>query len=377
MAQGVPRFSRISGFGPLPELLAREGVGARLFHHRGLDLPSLDPLTPIPFALMNAIFERAARLAGDDLLGARVGAGMAPEDFGPFIDFILAAETVGGMIQRQTVLATVQSNAPFWRLTVHDGRAWWRLSYPSDAGQPLVQHALHFLPTMIEGLRRYVGADVTTAEAHVPGLAAAGARRLNEMLRVAVRQGREEMALVFPADWLDRWKPITAPVTATTETMPQYIDRPLPRTMVEAIQADFTLRREEAPLGLGAVARELGASRRTIQRLLDAEGVSYRDLLRHARMERARALLTDTRQSIAEIALRSGYSDQSNFHRAFTASTGMTPRRFRQALQSAAPVSMGRSDASGQGEPPRATGGLHRSKATLMSPERAAFFSAS
>lgn len=331
MTQGVPRFSRISGFGPLAAMIAPERGGADLFHYRGLDLASADPLTPIPFALMNAVFERAAKLAGDELFGARVGAAMTPEDFGAFIDYCLAADTVGEMISRQTAASSMQSNAPRWDLSLRGGEAWWRLTYPADAGQPLVQHALHFLPTMIDGLRRYVGDDVAAAEAHVPGLYPAAARLLEEVLGVKARPRRDDAALVFPAAWLGRWRPVAgASPTVPIAALPPYIDRPLPTTMAQAVLADIALHAEGQGHGLGAVALELGSSRRTVQRLLNAEGVSYRDLLRHVRMERAKFLLGGTTQPVAEIALRAGYSEQANFHRAFAASTGMTPRRFRQ-----------------------------------------------
>lgn len=332
MAQGVPRFSRVSGFGPLPAMIARERGGADFLCYRGLDLASADAATPVPFALMNALFEGAARLAGDDLFGARVGMGMAPEDFGPFVDYILAADTVRDMILRQTSVVWVQTNAPRWDLSVRGHEAWWRLTYPSDAGQPLVQHAMHFLPTMIAGLRRYVGDDVATAEVHVPGLHPATTHRLEDMLHVRARPRRDEVALAFPAAWLRRWRPIAgSPPVVQVEALPPYFDRPLPRSMVEAILADIALHADGEGQDLGAVVGDLGSSRRTVQRLLNAEGISYRDLLRHARMERAKTLLHGTGHPIAEIALRVGYSEQANFHRAFVAANGMTPRRFREA----------------------------------------------
>jgi AraC-like DNA-binding protein len=331
MAHGVPRFSRVSGFGPLAAMIARERGDASMFHHRGLDLASFGAATPIPFALMNTIFERAARLAGDDLFGARVGLGMAPEDFGPFIDYALAGETVGAMISRQTAVSSIQSNALHWELGVAGGEAIWSLKYPADAGLPLIQHAMHFLPTMIDGLRRYVGDDAALAEVRVPALTRTSARRLEDLLGVRARADREVAAVAFPAAWLGRWRPVAgAPGVGAAEGAPADLDRPLPRTMVEAILADLTLRADAEGQDLGAIAADLGSSRRTVQRLLSAEGVSYRDLLRHARMERARGLLHHTHQPIAEIALRSGYSEQANFHRAFVAATGMTPKRFRQ-----------------------------------------------
>ncbi len=106
--------------------------------------------------------------------------------------------------------------------------------------------------------------------------------------------------------------------------------------MSAAIVADLRVRfagDSAAEADLALVAGDLGLTQRSLQRALHAEGASYRDLLRRARIDRARALLSTTGQPIAEIALRSGYSDQANFHRAFAAITGTTPQRYRRAAR--------------------------------------------
>jgi AraC-like DNA-binding protein len=57
--------------------------------------------------------------------------------------------------------------------------------------------------------------------------------------------------------------------------------------------------------------------------------VSYRGIVRGLRLRRARQLLATTEKPLAEVALRTGYTDPSNFHRAFLSQTGITPGRFR------------------------------------------------
>ena len=58
-------------------------------------------------------------------------------------------------------------------------------------------------------------------------------------------------------------------------------------------------------------------------------GVPPHQFIRSMRIERARMLLQETAQSIAEIAVECGFKDSSHFARVFRASTGMTPKRFR------------------------------------------------
>jgi len=47
------------------------------------------------------------------------------------------------------------------------------------------------------------------------------------------------------------------------------------------------------------------------------------------RLERAQRLLAETDLSLAQIALKSGFSDQSHFSRRFRMFLGVTPRSFR------------------------------------------------
>jgi len=78
-----------------------------------------------------------------------------------------------------------------------------------------------------------------------------------------------------------------------------------------------------------AVARLLGFSPRTFQRLLNEAGVSYSDLVDRCRCKAACESLEQTRKPIHDIAAVLGYSDPSSFARAFRRWTGQTPRAYR------------------------------------------------
>ena len=86
------------------------------------------------------------------------------------------------------------------------------------------------------------------------------------------------------------------------------------------------------PAGYPAVeqgARCLGVSVRTLQRRLHRLGLTYSALVERVRHEEARRLLRADSRSIAEIAVRLGYSDPSHFSRAFRRWEGICPRSYR------------------------------------------------
>jgi len=89
------------------------------------------------------------------------------------------------------------------------------------------------------------------------------------------------------------------------------------------------------------VAATLGTSRRSLQRGLATHGVSYTDLLTAVRLRRAADWLSHTDRPVVEIALDLGYSDPSNFTRAFRRETGVSPRTFRHQARKTSDVRSG------------------------------------
>mgnify|MGYP001787607280 CR=1 FL=1 len=79
-------------------------------------------------------------------------------------------------------------------------------------------------------------------------------------------------------------------------------------------------------------------SKRTLQRAMAKEGLNYSDLLVELRMRRALHWLDHTDRPVMDIASALGYTDASNFTRAFRRHTGMSPRAFRKVGLQADPV---------------------------------------
>ncbi len=86
----------------------------------------------------------------------------------------------------------------------------------------------------------------------------------------------------------------------------------------------------EEPLSRAAVARAAGVGARQLERLFqhhlrETVGGRYRAI----RLDRARALLTETAMSVAEAGNACGFTSPAHFSRVFTARFGMAPSAFR------------------------------------------------
>ncbi|BAY81725.1 putative transcriptional regulator [Calothrix parasitica NIES-267] len=77
------------------------------------------------------------------------------------------------------------------------------------------------------------------------------------------------------------------------------------------------------------MANELGISRYHFCRLFQKSmGISPYQYLIKCRIERAKELLLQPHTSIADVALKVGFSNQSHFSKYFKRVVGMTPKEF-------------------------------------------------
>jgi AraC-like DNA-binding protein len=78
-----------------------------------------------------------------------------------------------------------------------------------------------------------------------------------------------------------------------------------------------------------SIADTLHISLRSLQRRLREEETSFKGLLEDTRQALAQQYLRENHRSIGEITYLLGFSEPSNFTRAFKRWTGQTPAEFR------------------------------------------------
>ena len=100
--------------------------------------------------------------------------------------------------------------------------------------------------------------------------------------------------------------------------------------IVSDLQRVLSSLRPGTDLAIGAAARQLGTSARTLQRRLAEAGTSYQEVIDRWRKEAAGHYLTDVALPICEIAYLLGYAEAASFHRAFKRWYNVTPEMFRK-----------------------------------------------
>jgi AraC-like DNA-binding protein len=89
---------------------------------------------------------------------------------------------------------------------------------------------------------------------------------------------------------------------------------------------------ETLPAGVSsieAVAQRLALSKRSLQRHLGDEAVSFQDVLNRVRQELAQHYLINSSISPGEISWLLGFQESNSFIRAFRGWTGKTPGAYR------------------------------------------------
>lgn len=150
--------------------------------------------------------------------------------------------------------------------------------------------------------------------------------------QLALVFGCEHLELCVPRSWLDVALPqVNADLAmAAADRCEQELRELTRQDLLVELRRRIREADGEVP-SLEAMAAQLFMSPSTLQRRLRAEGSNYQQLKTEELMASAQRLLSSTAWSVERIAEQLGYSDASNFSKAFKARVGLTPKGFRDS----------------------------------------------
>lgn len=153
----------------------------------------------------------------------------------------------------------------------------------------------------------------------------------SEHFRAPIQYSGNEDSMCF--DKADAQAPLptaNAEVARTNEKIVQdYLARFDRSSVAMQVRARLTEQLTSGHATQDSVADALHMSLRSLQRRLKNEGTSYKDLLDETRRELASQYMAESHRSINEITYLLGFSEPSNFSRAFRRWTGKSPSSYR------------------------------------------------
>jgi AraC-like DNA-binding protein len=318
----------------LAELVKAAGVPPEdLFAGLGVDAKSLAvPGAQISVATGVQLFERAKRLTREPAVGIQLGLGMRASAHGYLGFAAMTAATLREALETAARFVPTRTNALTLSLHVTGSRASVVIEERASFGP--ARDAILFWVAI--GIWQ-IGNALTGQE--IEGNVDFAFERPPYFDRFAdfapeVRFGQPVTQLLFDARYLDL--PLTMADPVSRQLAYSELERSLgaigdgPEADVIPRVRKLVLRPDGGIRSLEEVASALGVSARTLKRRLAAARVTYSELLEEERREMAFLLLRSPESSIDGVAERLGYSDASNFRRAFQRWTGVSPAAYRK-----------------------------------------------
>lgn len=302
-------------------------VGSEL----AIDLDALTVETMLPFPACLALLHRSAEITGQPHVGLLMAARYKWASHGIIYELANTAPTL-----RQALL-----DFEAWQLGYSSGAAVYLHRYgtdyalgygiygPSQAGtRQLYDVAMVNGSTIIHDL---TDGQVSPLEVHLCYDAPSDLRPYRRVVKAPMRFNEVRSCLVISEHDIDyprksadpsRRAEILARITSTLGMPPGSTGAQLRHLIRPHILKD--------DLSVLGIAKAMGMNRRTLQRRLAEEGVSFDTLRDDVRFTAARELLAFTKLEIAEIALALAYKEHSSFSRAFRRWSGVSPLEWRE-----------------------------------------------
>ncbi len=321
---------RIGALVELPQVLREMGVdAASVIAGVGINPDLLrNPENSLSFVELGRLIEACVAATRCEHFGLLVGQRSATASLGLVGRLMQTAPTLREAIldlctnQRRYVRGAVtylviQHDIAFWGYAVH------------HPGMPAIEHLSDgAIAVGFNVMKELVGAvpDEILTSRRAPR----DTSPYRRFFGVTPRFDAEQHAMAFPARLLDR------PVRSADRELRRILEEKVAAywaveqpTMTHTVTRMLRARVIFPDTSLEAVASELSMQPRTLNRRLQAEGKSFRELTNEARFEVARQLLAGTRMDITDIALTLGYADPSGFTHAFQRWSGVAPSEWR------------------------------------------------
>jgi len=324
------RTQRVGGLAEIPALLRELGADpTQVLGKAGLPADALDN------AEDRILFTEADRLLGECMaatgcshFGLLVGSRWGLSYFGALGDVMRYSRTVGEALGYMAVYQRLNSDAGAAFLHQDEGTVSFGYAiYGRDVRYP---DQIYDVATGIicNVLRELCGPRWSASEVVLSRREPADHVPYRHHFRAPLRFDQDRSAVRFPAHWLEQTIPCANP--NRRQTLAAALDAAGSTSLVSDLHRALRLLLLAGKSSGDEVAQTLSLHRRTLNRRLQAEGTTFREVLDEVRFEVARHLLEHTRTPISEIAASLCYAEVSAFMHAFRRWTGNTPAQWRK-----------------------------------------------
>ena len=310
---------------------------APIYLEAGVPLtPPESPQLRFPLVKMRKLWELGREASGDAAIGLKTGRYAKPPQFYAFGYSWLASSTLLGAMQRLARYQQLMSTASV-EVSVTETADSYALSaiFPDESKSPPKEGIDCGMTALLTLCDIVAEKEIRPLRVELTCPASVHPDAYRDALRAPIQFNAEVGAFHFDKDCLRAPLPHGTPdvAKATDRIAEQYIETLDPHKVASQVKRLLIDLLPSGKADQELVSSRLNRSASTLHRQLQAEGMSYRDVLESTRRSLAENYLRDQKHSHAQIAYLLGFSDQSNFSRAFKRWTLLTPRQFQGSLE--------------------------------------------
>lgn len=313
---------------PVERLLACSGIPAVLLGN---------PMALVPQASAMRFIDLAGRCLCTEHVGVYVSLAFKLDNLGPYGQMLQRALTLHEYFRKGiTFYDTMVTGQRIW-LTEHGEELRFHVANLNQTGATAYQSEMETLVPSLERCQEAAGPSWSPREIHLGYRTKTALPDIELFDGSRILSGTGETYFTFPRTLLERRFPKVGSRENPTGDSGSGTNHPLPNDLCGLVQVQIENFLPQGIHQIDGIAETLAMSKRSLQRLLADEGLSYSQLLAEVRQRLAVDWLETTDKSVGEIAYTLGYTDSSNFSRAFRRQVGISPQAWRESGEKGSP----------------------------------------
>jgi AraC-like DNA-binding protein len=304
---------------PIGRFLACSRIPAALLDH---------PAAAVPMGNAFRFGELACRTLGTEHLGLYVGLESLLDDLGPYGQTLQSSLTLHEYLLKGISLYNILTTGQRLWLSDHGKELRLNIATAGAPGIAAYQSQMETLVVTIAKIRDAAGPGWSPREISLAYRAREDLPDIDLFAGSRVLRGTGETYFTIPQALLGAHLPNGSRAIAAGDP-DSAAERRLPQDLYSLVQLQIENLLSSRTFAIEAVAETLAMSPRSLQRSLAQQGLTYSLVLAETRARRAADWLQNTDKPVAEIAFDLGYTDASNFTRAFRRRSGVPPQTFR------------------------------------------------
>jgi AraC-like DNA-binding protein len=306
-------------------------IGA-LFDEAGLDTAALsDPDSRFPTEKVSRLWQLAVARSGDPAIGLANSNIVKPASFDVVAYTMMSSPNLLSVLERLSRYVGIVSDAASV-VIAEDDEGYRMILELFGGGQPVPRQRFEFdLITVLAFCRWVTNRELRPLALELRFPPPADLRPYQDAFKCALRFNAPVNSLLFARADVISPLPTAHPLLAEVHERiaSERLQRLDHAQISNRARAAIIRRLPDGEPRRMEVAAALEMSERTLQRRLEAEGISFQRLLDNTRRELAQQYLGQTDVSLADATYLLGFADQSTFFRACKRWFGTSPRRYR------------------------------------------------